>query len=329
MNFSNQMAHFTNLSTIALLAGAWGILPLSVHAAEPVWPQPERLFASPDEAIKALQAAVQAKDTEALSGVFGPEYRELATGDKVLDANNAAKFAAHMAEGCIPVKEGDDKITLEIGTNNWPMPIPLVKADGQWHFDTAAGREEIINRHIGKDELNAVGVCRAYVVAQKQYADMNPKVGGGAKYAQVFKSTPGKKDGLYWPAAGNEPASPFGPLVAEAHAEGYAAQKGAGPHPFHGYYFRILTAQGEAAPNGKMDYMSEGVLAGGFALVAYPEHWDQSGIMTFIVNQDGKVYQRNLGEDTSRIAGTMKEYSPDSQWTLVPDEGVISAVSEK
>jgi hypothetical protein len=234
-----------------------------------------------------------------------------------------------MAQGCRPVQEGEDKITLEVGTNNWPMPIPLVKTNGQWRFDTAAGKEEIINRHIGKDELHAIGVCRAYVAAQRQYADMNPKVGGGAMYAQKFKSTPGQRDGLYWAAAENEPASPFGPLVAEAHAAGYGRNTGEGPHPFHGYYFRILTRQGQAAPGGKMNYMSEGTLAGGFALVAYPEHWDQSGIMTFIVNQDGKVFQRNFGETTSRLAGAMKEYNPDSEWTLVPDAGILSAVSEK
>ena len=158
---------------------------------------------------------------------------------------------------------------------------------------------------------------------------MNPKAGGGANYARKFKSTPGKKDGLYWPTAENEPASPFGPLVAEAHTEGYGRHKGAGPHPFHGYYFRILTRQGNAAEGGKMNYLSEGTLAAGFALVAYPEYWDKSGIMTFIVNQDGKVFQRNLAEKTSRIAGAMKEYNPDREWTLVPDEGVLSAVSEK
>jgi hypothetical protein len=209
------------------------------------------------------------------------------------------------------------------------MPIPLVKADGQWHFDTAAAKEEIINRHIGKDELCAIGVCRAYVTAQRQYASANQGAGGTANYAQKFKSTPGKKDGLYWSAAANEPASPFGPLVAEAHAEGYVSNSSAGPHPFHGYYFRILTRQGPAAPGGKKDYLSHGSLTGGFALVAYPEHWDQSGIMTFIIAQDGKVFQRNLGEKTSRLAAAIKEYNPDSDWTPVQDEGVLSAVSEK
>ncbi len=227
------------------------------------------------------------------------------------------------------MKEGEDKITLEVGTNNWPMPIPLAKTDGQWHFDTAAGKEEIINRHIGKDELHAIGVCRAYVLAQRQYASANPDAGGGAAYAQKFKSTPGMKDGLYWASAENEPASPFGPLVAEAHAEGYVKNKAAEPHPFHGYYFRILTRQGEDVPGGKMNYMRRGKLTGGFALVAYPEHWDQSGIMTFIVNQDGKIFQRNLAGKTFRIASAMKAYNPDSNRALVQDQGVLSAVSEK
>jgi hypothetical protein len=329
MKFSNLFTRFARFSIIALLAGACGISWSNIHAAEPEPVVAQRLFASPDEAIKALQGATEAKDKGALREIFGPEVVGLLTGDEVQDANNAQRFAAAMEQGCNPVKEGEDKITLEIGTNNWPMPIPLVKTNGQWYFDTAAGKDEIINRHIGKDELHAIGVCRAYVIAQKQYANANPNVGGGTKYAQKFKSTPGKRDGLYWPPAVNEPASPFGPLVAEAHVEGYFHHKGRGQQPFHGYYFRILTRQGEAAPGGKMNYISDGNLTGGFALVAYPEHWDQSGIMTFIVNQDGKVYQRNLGEKTSKIACAMKEYNPDNEWTPVQDEGVLSAVSEK
>ena len=245
------------------------------------------------------------------------------------DANNARRFAAAVAQGCERVKDGEDKIILEVGTNNWPYPIPLVKADGHWHFDTAAGKEEIINRHIGKDELHAIGVCRAYVAAQRQYAAATPAVDGAARYARKFKSTPGKKDGLFWPMTGNETESPFGPLVAEAHAEGSEAHKGTAPHPFHGYYFRILSRQGKAAPGGKQDYLSHGLMTGGFALVAYPENWDQSGIMTFIVNQDGKVYQRNLGKRSTRIAAALKEYNPDGEWTLVQDEGVSRAASER
>jgi hypothetical protein len=334
MKPSNHLTRFGSLLTIALLAGAWGILTVDLPAAEPKEAQQkpalaQRLFASPEEAVKALQAATEAKDKAALREIFGPEADEILTGDKVQDANNAQRFATVLAQGCQPVKNGEDKITFEIGPNNYPMAVPLVKADGQWHFDTAAGMQEIINRHIGKDELNAVGVCRAYVTAQRQYASANPEAGAGVNYAQKFRSTPGKKDGLYWPAAENEPASPFGPLVAAAHAEGYVEHKGKGPQPFHGYYFKILTRQGKAAPGGKMNYLSHGNLTEGFALVAYPEHWDRSGIMTFIVNQDGKVFQRNLGAKTSRIARAMKEYNPDSEWTLVKDEGVLSAVSEK
>ena len=334
MKESNRFANFSRILTVALVAGAV-CMPLSKsHAAEqtiaqPKSTSPQKLFASPDEAVNALRAAAIAKDSRVWQDLFGPEFNEFLTGDKVQDENNAKRFADEMALGCNPVKDGDDKIILEIGANNWPMPIPLVKAEGQWHFDTAAGKEEIINRHIGKDELHAIGVCQAYVAAQRQYAGLNPVAGGGAKYAQKFKSAPGKKDGLYWLSAENEPASPFGPLVAEAHAEGYAASRGSGRHPFHGYYFRILTRQGKSAPGGELDYMSGGNLTGGFALVAYPERWDHSGIMTFIVNQDGKIYQRNLGEKTCRIAGEMKEYNPDGEWTLVKDQGVVGAVSEK
>src|ERR1035438_5507779 len=178
MKFSNQLTRFPGLLTIALLAGAWGILPADLQAAEPeAAPQKpvvaQRLFASPDEAVKALQAAAGAKDKAALREIFGSEFDKVMTGDKVQDANNAQMFAAVLAQGCQPVKDGENKITLEIGTNNYPMAIPLVKADGQWHFDTAAGEEELINRHIGKDELNAIGVCRAYVTAQRQYASAN------------------------------------------------------------------------------------------------------------------------------------------------------------
>jgi hypothetical protein len=254
----NKAICYSRLLTIVLLAGAWGIFPADLDAAQSNEAQQEpvvrqRQFASPDEAVKALQAATEAKDKAALNEIFGSQVQELLTGDEVQDAKNAHKFATILAQGYTLVKEEDDKITIEVGKNNWPMPIPLVKANGQWYFDTAAGKEEIINRHIGKDELHAIGVCRVF--ASK-----------GVKYARKL------------------------------------------PQPFHGYYFRILARQG---------------------LVAYPAYWDQSGVMTFIVNQEAQVYQRNLGENTSRIALAMKEYNPDNKWTLVQDEGVLDAVSEK
>jgi hypothetical protein len=306
---------------MAVLAGAWILLQGDAFA------EGLRAFSSPDDAVKALQAATENQDRTALHDIFGPEYDQLLTGDAAQDAKNAAKFAAAVAQACKPVPDGDDKITLEVGTNNWPMPIPLVKADGQWHFDTAAGKEEIITRHIGKDELHAIGVCRDYVKAQQQYASVN--AGPNGSYAVKFKSAPGKKDGLYWPSAENEPASPFGPVVAEAQAEGNVNNTSTRRQPFHGYFFRILTGQGPAAPGGKKSYVSQGMLSGGFALVAYPAHWDQSGIMTFIVNQDGNVYERNLGEKTSRLARRMKAYNPDNDWKPVQDEGILSAASEK
>jgi len=330
MNFSNQMTRFSSLLTIPLVASACAMMPVTLHAAGQKSGDAEETFASSDAAIAALQAAVAANDRAALRKIFGPEFHDLMTGDAVQDANNTKRFASSMAQSCNPVKDGDDKITLEVGSNNWPMPIPLVEADGQWYFDTAAGKEEIINRHIGKDELHAIGVCRAYVTAQQQYASMNPEAVSGKAYARHLKSAPGKKDGLYWPVADNEPASPFGPLVAGAQAEGYVVHaRGTGPHPFHGYYFKILTRQGPAAPGGKMDYQINGNLTEGFALVAYPENWDQSGIMTFIVNQDGKVFQCNLGEKTSDLAGAMKAYNPDSDWTLVQDKGVSDSARQK
>jgi hypothetical protein len=321
MKFSKQIFQpATLLATVAALS--IGFSPLNSSAADDSSTKPDgRKFASPDEAVQALRTAAESKDQGALREIFGPQFKELLTGDKVQDAQNAQKFANVMAEGCSPVTEGD-KVTLEIGTNHWPLPIPLVKVNDQWQFDTAAGKEEIINRHIGKDELSAIGVCRTYVKAQQQFASANQNT-----YAEKFKSSTGKKDGLYWHAADGEPESPFGPLVAEAHAEGYTSHLR--PHPFHGYYFHILTRQGEAAPGGKMNYVSDGKLTGGFALIAYPEKWDQSGVMTFIVNQDGKIYQRNLGEDTLHLARDIKEYNPDSQWTLVEDEGIADAATEK
>jgi len=284
----------------------------------------QQTFASPDEAVNALRTAVEAGDPAALNRLFGPEFKSLQTGDKVEDANNVRHFASALSEGCHLEKENENEFFVDVGTNDWPMPIPLVQTNGQWYFDTAAGREEIIDRHLGEDELTAIGVCREYVQAQKEFASMN----AGA-YAEKFKSSPGKKDGLYWPTSAGEAPSPFGELVAEAHAEGYGSHHGNGPHPFFGYYFRILTRQGPAAPGGKMDYVSGGKLTKGFALVAWPETWNQSGVMTFIVNQDGKVYQRDFGEKTDRIASKMKKYNPDKEWTLVSDEGIANPGASK
>jgi Protein of unknown function (DUF2950) len=293
--------------------------------AQPESAQPEsaqKMFASPDDAVKALRIAVEADDQTALDQIFGPEYTSLKTGDKVQDANNLQHFASALSSNCHLERENDNEYFVDVGTNDWPMPVPLMQKNGQWYFDTAAGREEIIDRHVGKDELTAIGVCHDFVQAEKEYASMN----GGA-YAEKFKSSPGKKDGLYWPTSAGEQPSPFDELVTEAYAEGYGGHYGSGRHPFHGYYFRILTAQGKDAPGGKMDYVSSGKLTKGFALVAYPENWNQSGVMTFIVNQDGKVYQRDFGDKTDRMASRLKDYNPDKNWTLVTDQGILQAAA--
>ena len=286
-------------------------------------------FPTPQAAVSAQTQAVNSHNVSMLHQIFGPGIEDLKNPDRVQATNEIEGFAADLNTTNALVRRADNSFELDVGADAWPFPVPIVKKEGQWFFDTEAGEQELLNRRIGRNELDVLKGLRGYVDAQREYASKDRMGDEVLQYAQRIASTPGKKDGLYWPAATNEPASPFGPLVAEAHVEGYGTNHDAGPHPFHGYLFRILTAQGNAAPDGKIDYMSEGVLAGGFALVAYPEHWDQSGIMTFIVNQEGKVYQQNLGKSTSRIAGAMKEYNPDNQWTLVPDEGVVSAISEK
>lgn len=306
-----------SLLAAAVFATACCLAPATLYAQESpdVPASGQQTFSSPDEAVNALRAAITSDDEQALEKLFGPELKSLRTGDKVEDAKHAHKFATAMQQSCHLDRQSDNKIFVAVGTNDWPMPIPLTRANGQWFFDTPAGKEEIIDRHIGKDELAAIGVCRGYVLAQKEYARMN-----GGMYAQKFKSSPDGKNGLYWPTADNQPASPFGPQIAEADVEGDNGDKG--PQSFHGYFFKILTRQGSDAPGGKMDYMMDGDLKGGFALVAYPEHWDQSGIMTFIVNQNGQVYQRDLGEKSVRIGAKMKEYDPDSNWSLVRDQGL-------
>jgi hypothetical protein len=290
---------------------------LSSLAAAQETPPVQKTFASPADAVQALLAAVKVHDKAALRDIFGPGIHELLTGDDVLDKANSQSFAKAMEEEANPVPDGDDRVIFEIGGNKWPFPVPLVKENSAWHFDTAAGKEEILNRHIGKNELHAIGICETYVRAQKQRADGSS---GTDKFARRFKSSAGKTDGLYWKTGPSQAApSPFTEQAAEAAIDIGDASR---PKPYHGYFFRILTRQGAAAAGGKMDYMKDGSLAGGFALAAYPERWGRSGVMTFIVNQDGKIYQRDLGEKTSRIARAMKEYNPGDGWTTVKDPGI-------
>jgi hypothetical protein len=277
-----------------------------------------RLFGSPEEAVQALVAANRAGDRAAVDAIFGPEVKDLLSGDPRQDAVEFAAFAKSLAQYHRLVRKADDRYVLNVGPQNWPFPIPIVRRGTSWSFDTAAGKDEIVNRRIGEDELATIGVCRTYVQAQREYAGEDRDGTGVFQYAQRIKSTAGKKDGLYWPTAAGEDQSPFGPLVAEARTEGYGPKPaGSQPEPFHGYFFKVLTAQGPAAAGGAYNYLINGDLLAGFALVAYPAHWGESGVMTFLVNQWGKVYQCNLGAQSAEIASAMTEFNPDGDWTQV------------
>ncbi len=291
----------------------------------------QRLFAAPEAAAKALTEAAKVKDRAALAAVFGPDYEMLLSGDETQDNHELELFAAAIDKSAKLEKVGDEKFTLAIGENNWPFPIPIVKQDGQWRFDTKAGMEEILNRRIGENELSAIATCRAYVLAQWEYfTEGDHDNDSVAEYAQRFFSTPGNKDGLYWDTAEGDKPSPMGALVAAARSEGYSAGRGtqrragndqAAPprHPYHGYYFKILKSQGPHAPGGKYGYVINGNMIAGYALIAYPEKWGSSGVMTLIVNQQGRVYQKNLGRNTLKVAGSITEYDPDPSWELVKE----------
>jgi len=283
----------------------------------------QRLFSSPEDAVNALTEAVKAKDETEIDQIFGPSGKDLHSGDKVQDAAEFDELAGNLAEKTSLVRESDSRVLLHIGNENWPFPIPIVKKDGQWFFDTEAGKEEILNRRIGENELTAILVCRTYVKAQREYTLKDWDGDGIFAYAQKLRSDRGKRNGLFWRSAPGEAVSPLGELVAKARVEGYKKEKAVfmeeKPSPFHGYYFKILTGQGKNAPGGKYNYIINGNMVGGFALVAFPANWGKSGVMTFIVNQQGKVYQKNLGPDTLKTAGNMKVYNPDKTWTPVKE----------
>ncbi|MGA3210869.1 MAG: DUF2950 domain-containing protein [Terriglobales bacterium] len=274
----------------------------------------QKTFASPDEAAQALFVAVQAGDQTALLEVFGPSGNEIiSSGDPVQDKNSQEKFVAQYREMHRVAHEPDGTVTLYVGAENWPVPVPLVKAGSGWRFDTETGKREVLYRRIGRNEYAAIDICAALVGAQNDYFSQS-RDGKVQQYAQTFTSDEGKHNGLYWKASDGEPESPIGPLVADAAGAGYHQPPSDEPGPFHGYLFRILTAQGAGAPGGAKNYMVNGNMTGGFAFLAYPAEYRSSGVMTFIVNQTGVIYQKDLGAKTAEIAGTMKEYSPDKTW---------------
>jgi hypothetical protein len=279
-------------------------------------------FATPELAVAALAEAVNATNHAALRKLFGAATENLINPDGVQAANDFAAFSKALSETNHLERESGHRCVLELGTNQWPFPVPLVENNGQWFFDTAAGKEELINRRIGRNELDTLKTVRAYVEAQREYASVDHDSSGVLKYAQRLVSSPGSKDGLYWPPDLDGDISPLGPLVAAAQEEGYGkhlAVTNAVPEPFHGYFYKILTRQGKNAPGGKYNYIINGNMIAGFALVAWPAQSGDTGMMTFIVNQQGRVYQKDLGPKTAKLAADMKEYDPDSSWKVSPD----------
>jgi hypothetical protein len=296
----------------APLAGA----TFSAHA--------QQKFKSPDEAVTVFVAAVRADDLRDMIRILGPEGRDIVvSGDPVADQTARAAFLIAYDLKHQIVKEGEDRADLVIGKNDWQLPIPLVQKSGAWQFDAVSGRREVLLRRIGRNELAAIQTALAYVDAQNDYASMNPEGQKVDTYAQRIVSSPGKKDGLYWPAGANESQSPLGEAFASATIQGY--RTGAEPIPYHGYYYKVLTTQGPHAPGGAMNYVVKGNMIGGFGLLAYPAEYGNSGVMSFIVNHAGVVLQRDLGPNTARIASRMTAFDPDPSWRQVDPKDLSDA----
>jgi len=282
-----------------------------------------RRFASPEEAVASLQSATASADTNALRIILGPGAEDLQNPDRVQSTNELRNFSSALAETNHLVRVSDTLVVLELGADLWPFPVPIVKKDGGWFFDTDAGKDELLSRRVGNNELATIRVMRNYVDAQREYASTDHDGDEILEYAQKLVSSPGNYDGLFWPPDFEGDLSPIGPLMAYAQAQGYSpelrtedeAERG----PFHGYYFKLLTRQGKHARCGKYNYVINGNMIGGFALVAWPAQYGDSGIMTFIVNQQGRVYQKDLGTATSKIARKMSAYDPDPAWKISPD----------
>ncbi len=300
------------LGAMIILALSLCQLSLAATAAK------QKSFATPEEAVKAAVTAARNNDDKELLAIYGPYAKELLfSGDAVADKQRREQFLAAYDEKVSIVSEGENRI-VKVGKSEWPYPIPVVKKAEGWVFDTDKGREEILNRRIGQNELDAIQVSLAYVDAQREFATKDRDRNALMEYAQKFRSDPGKKNGLYWEAKAGEAQSPLGLLVADARSQGYGSNKTSDkPIPYRGYYYRILTGQGKDAPGGAYSYLVNGKMIGGFALVAYPAEYENSGVMSFIVNHDGQVFQKDLGKNTASTATAMKEYNPDKTWTAV------------
>jgi hypothetical protein len=318
----------SGISRLILKVLLIGLLATGLGTSQPSSAQEpgQKAFSSPAAAADALAAATEKHDKQGMLAIFGPSAEDLvSSGDRVADKENNDRFVEKYHEMHRFVATGSGRVLLYIGAENYPLAIPLQKKGGQWYFDTAYGEQEVLYRRIGFNELNVIKVCGEIVKAEQEYRAALHDGDPAHQYAQKFRSTPEKQDGLYWEVkSGEQPESPLGPLVAEAASEGYGPRlhRVAGqPRPFHGYIYRLLTRQGAAAQGGAKDYIVDGKMTGGFALVAYPVRYRDSGVMTFVVNQDGQIYQKDLGPQTAQIASEMVEYNPDKTWQAVDETG--------
>src|SRR6266481_6953129 len=312
-------ANFPELAAVAILST--GCFPAGCIAQQ----QGQKTFSSPDEASNAFVTSARNNDEKGMLNILGPDGKQIvSSGDETEDAQNRANFVARYQEMRRLVKEPDGTIVLYIGAKNWPTPIPLVNKGSSWHFDTDAGKKEILFRRIGRNEMSTIRVCQELVAAEKEYYSAQH-----TEYAQKIFSDEGQHNGLYWKAADGEPQSPVGPLVASAVAEGYAKSQDGAPTPYRGYYYQILTRQGKNAPGGAKGYVVNAKMTGGFAFVAYPAEYRSSGVMTFIVGEDGVVYQKDLGKKTEVLVKSMKEYNPDSSWQKSEEQPEQTAAEEK
>jgi hypothetical protein len=290
--------------------------------------QTAQTFSSPDDAVKGLVAAARASDRAALDRIFAPEANRLRSTDPVEEKEELAQFVTMANEKTELTKVNEAQYSVEFGNDGSPFPVPIVKRGDQWAFDATQGVKELLLRRVGRNELDTILVCAAFAVAQWDYFLDDWNNDGVQQFAQKFISSPGKKDGLYWPNADGEEPSPLGPLVGYARSEGYQGERDAAgnvkPTPFHGYYLKILKSQGPSAPGGRYSYLINGRMIGGFALVAYPAVYGSSGVMTFIVNQQGRIHQKNLGPNTEKIARAMTVYNPDQSWEYVSTDSVLA-----
>jgi hypothetical protein len=302
-----------HLQSLLFVAGLFYLMTATPLSAQAVSGQ--KTFSSPMEAVHALVDAARSGDTAQLEPLLGPRAKELLVSGYAGDAKDLlAGFVKAYGEKHSLSVEAQGFEFLQVGESNWPFPFPIVRDGKVWYFDVERGNEEILDRRVGRNELGAIAVCEGYVQSQVEYGSKGRDGNPSGIYAQRFHSNPDKHDGLYWPVSKGEPQSPMGPLVATAAAEDYSKQPDAKPAPYYGYLYKILTEQGPDAPGGAKSYLVDGKLTGGFALIAYPAEYHSSGVMTFIVNQDGVVYQQDLGEQTSDLASKITAYNPDTSW---------------